>query len=183
MTKTITFTLVALALFLLYLIFGNAAPIYKIGYVAAAIFGCVVFYRVKTSYTLDQNARLSLDDIIKQNNLKPEYKHFFSFNNLVSGVAIGRDDTRILLQSGKLPAKLFHRAEVLSVKTLTTGERSIEITHLNNSIESFKALERVEVFVKDLDNPCYRLYFENVELMRQWESRLTAWLHMHAVEK
>ena len=183
MTKTITFTLVALALFLLYLIFGNAAPIYKIGYVAAAIFGCVVFYRVKTSYTLDQNARSSLDDIIKQNNLKPEYKHFFSDDDLVSGVAISKDDTRILLQSGKLPAKLFHRAEVLSVKTLKQGERDIELIESNYASKNFPALKRVEVFVKDLDNPCYSLYFENVELMRQWESRLNAWLHMHAVEK
>ena len=107
MTKTITFTLVALTLFLLYLIFGDAKPIYKIAYVGVAIFGCYAFFRIKAMYLLEQNARSGLDDIIKQNNFKLEYKHFFSDGDLVSGVALSRDDTRILLQSGNMPAKLF----------------------------------------------------------------------------
>ena len=38
----------------------------------------------------------------------------------------------------------------------------------------------VDVSVKDLDTPRYKLYFQDVEHMRQWENRLTAWLDMHA---
>ncbi len=182
MTKTITFTLVALTLFLLYLIFGDAKPIYKIAYVGVAIFGCYAFFRIKAMYLLEQNARSGLDDIIKQNNFKLEYKHFFSDGDLVSGVALSRDDTRILLQSGNMPAKLFHRDEVLSIKRLTGVEKHDEMWESDNNFKASAALRRVEVLVKDLDNPCYKLYFENDDLKRQWEGRLTAWLDMHGVK-
>jgi hypothetical protein len=36
----------------------------------------------------------------------------------------------------------------------------------------------VDVAVRDLDTPRYKLYFPNKDQMVQWENRLTAWLDM-----
>ena len=38
----------------------------------------------------------------------------------------------------------------------------------------------VDVSVRDLDHPRYKLYFQTLDQMRQWENRLAAWLDMHA---
>ena len=182
MTKTTKFTLGAAALFLLFLVFGSSNKIDKLLYAGLAVFALVVFYRVKASYLLEESLRLSLetlDDLIKKNNFTPEYKHSFSKEGLVSGVAIRKDDPRIFLLSGNLPAKLFDRDAVLSIKRLKTGEKYDETWESDNSFKSTAALQRVEVFVKDLDTPSYKLYFEDGDLTRQWESRLTAWLDMH----
>ena len=118
MTKTTKFTLGAVALFILFLMFSNAGPIYKLAYACAGIFAGYAFYRVKEESLLEQDARSSLDDLIKKKNFTPDYKHFFSEDGLVSGVAISKSDSRILLQSDKLPAVLFPRDGVLSIKRL-----------------------------------------------------------------
>lgn len=182
MTKTTKITLGAVALFILFLIFSNAKPIYKVAYACAGIFACYMFYRVKGEYLLEQNARSSLDDLIKQKNFIPDYKHFFSEEGLVSGVAISKSDPRILLQSGELPAVLFPRDGVLSIKRLKGVDKYDETWESDNSFKAHAALSRVEVLVKDLNNPCYKLYFENDDLTRQWEGRLTAWLDTHATK-
>lgn len=181
MTKT-TFAFGAFGLVLLFLIFGDSKLIDKLAVVGIGIVVCVVVWAVfRTAgeqYDSEQKARSELDNHIKQNNIKADYKYFFSGHGLFSGVAISNSDERIILVSDKTPMKLFHRDAVLSVKSLSEAERILESGRCTP--KEMALVKRVEVFVKDLENPCYKLYFKDDELTRLWASRLTAWLSMHA---
>lgn len=176
----------AVALFVLWLVFGDAKPTHKFTLVAVAVVGYQAFSRAKAQHTLKEDARQGMVNLITQNGFQPDYQHFFSDGNQVSGVAISKDDPRIILASAAVPAKLFHRDAVLSIASETGKEKDVKFKALSmtgaGDKQVTKVVHVVDVSVKDLDSPRYKLYFENADLMRQWENRLTAWLDMHAAQ-
>ena len=184
MTKTSMLKLGAVALFALWLVFGDAKPTHKFALVAAVVVIYQAVSRAKGQHKLQEDARQGMVNLITQNGFKPDYQHFFSDGNQVSGVAIGKDDPRIVLASAAVPAKLFHRDAVLSITSETGKEKDVQFKALSmtgaGDKQVTKVVHVVDVAVKDLDSPRYKLYFENADLMRQWQNRLTAWLDMHA---
>ena len=184
MTKTNMLKLGAFALLALWLVFGNTELKHKVVLVVAALVIYQVVKRVNGEHKLQEDARQGMLNLFTANGFKPDYQHFFSDGNQVSGVAIGNDDPRIVLASAAVPAKLFHRNAVLSVTSETGKENDVQFKLLSmtgaGDKQVTKAVYIVDVAVKDLDNPRYKLYFENADLMRQWQNRLIAWLEMHA---
>lgn len=184
MTKTSMLKLGAIGLFVLWLVIGDAKLTHKLTLVAVVVVGYQAYSRAKGQHKLKEDARQGMVNLITQNDFKPDYQHFFSDGNQVSGVAIGKEDPRIVLASAAVPAKLFHRKDVLSVASETGKEKDVQFKTLSmtgaGDKQVTKVVHVVDVAVKDLDSPRYKLYFENADLMRQWENRLTAWLDLHA---
>ena len=184
MTKTSMFKLGAATLFVLFLAFGSADLKTKVVLCVAIFVIYQAVSRFNAQHEVQESARQGMVNLIAENGFKPDYQHFFSDGNQVSGVAISKDDPRIILASAAVPAKLFHRKDVLSVASETGKEKDVQFKALSitgaGDKQVTKAVYVVDVSVKDLDSPRYKLYFENADLMRQWESRLTAWLDMHA---
>ena len=187
MTKTTMFKIGAITLFVLFLIFGSADFKTKAVLCVAVFVVYDGFTRFKAQHVQQESARKGMLDLITQNNLKPEYQHFFSDGNQVSGVAISKNDPRIILASAAVPAKLFHRSAVLSIASNTGKENDVEFKVLSftgaGDKQVSKVVHVVDVSVKDLDSPRYKLYFENADLMRQWENRLNAWMGMHPTQQ
>ena len=178
------FKIGAVALLVLFLVFSDMKLSSKLGWVIAAIVVYNFVSRFKAQHAVSEEARQGMGKLYAENNFKPDYEHFFSDGGQVSGVAICKDDPRIVLASAAVPAKLFHRDAVMSIASATGKEKDVEFKLLSmtgaGDKQVTKAVYVVDVSVKDLDSPRYKLYFENADLMRQWESRLTAWLDMHA---
>lgn len=191
MTKTTMFKLGAGTLFVLYLIFGSASFDKKFGLCVVLGAGYLVvsqtYNRVKGQHTLKVNAAQGMLNLFKENNFKPDYEHFFSDGNQVSGVAICKNDARIILASAAVPAKLFKREDVLSIAAETGKEKDVTFKPLSMTGAGDKLVTKVvhvvDVSVSDLDSPRYKLYFESADLMRQWENRLNAWMGMHPVQR
>ena len=96
------------------------------------------------------------------------------------------------LRAGKYErpgSELIQRYQALEavVKRAETGkEKDVKFKVLSvtgaGDKQVTKVVHVVDVSVKDLDTPRYKLYFQNDHHMRQWESRLTAWLDMRAAQ-
>lgn len=187
MTKMTMFKIGAAVLFAIFLIFGSADFKTKAVSLVAVFVVYSGFTRFKAQHVQQESARKGMLDIITQNNLKPDYQHFFSDGNQVSDVAISKDDPRIILASAAVPAKLFHRNEVLSITSNTGKENDVEFKVLSftgaGDKQVSKVVHVVDVSVRDLDSPRYKLYFESADLMRQWENRLNAWMGMHPTQQ
>ena len=191
MTKTTMFKIGAATLFVLYLLIGSASFDKKFGLCVVIIMGYIVvsqaYNRAKGQHSLQENARLGMQNLFKENNFKPDYQHFFADGNQVSGVAISKDDARIILASAAVPAKLFNREEVLSVASETGKEKDVKFKVLSITGAGDKVITKVvhvvDVSVRDLDSPRYKLYFQSADLMRQWEDRLNAWMDMNTVQQ
>lgn len=184
MTKMTIFKIGSISLFVLFLLFGSADFKTKFAFSVALFIGYQVVNRVKGQHAVQENARQGMVEVMAQNNFTAEYQHFHSSGNQVSGVAISKDDPRIVLASASVPARLFHRNEVLSIVSETAKEKDVEFKALSftgaGDKQVTKVVHVVDVSVRDLDTPRYKLYFQDADHMRQWENRLTAWLHMHA---
>lgn len=184
MSKKTMFKVGALVLLVLWLIFGNTDFSNKFVLCAVVAVGYQTFTRFKAQHTLKENARQGMVDLMAQNGFNADYEHFHSDGNQVSGVAISKDDPRIVLASAAVPAKLFHRDAVLSIASETGKEKDVQFKPLSitgaGDKQVTKVVHVVDVSVKDLDTPRYKLYFQDADHMRQWENRLTAWLNMHA---
>ena len=184
MSKKTMFKLGALALFVLWLIFGDAAFKDK----AVVVLGVVVVYnavsRVMGQEALKKEAAQGMVNLYAENSFKPDYEHFHADGNQVSGVAISKDDPRIVLATAGVPARLFSRRDVLSVGSEAGKEKDVQFKAVSFTGAGDKVVNTdvyvVDVSVKDLDHPRYKLYFQNLDQMRQWENRLAAWLDMHA---
>ncbi|CAM3689582.1 hypothetical protein [Paracidovorax anthurii] len=183
MTKTSMLKLGASTLFALWLVFGDAKLTHKATLVVAVVVIYQAVSRVSGQHKLQEDARQGMANLIAQNNFKADYQHFFSDGNQVSGVAIAKDDPRIVLASAAAPAKLFDRSNVLSVMSETGKEKDVQFKALSmtgaGDKQVTKVVHVVDVSVRDLDNPRYKLYFQNADEMRQWENRLNAWMNMH----
>ena len=187
MTKTSMFKLGAAALFVLWLVFGDAKLSHKLTLVVVGIVGYQVYSRAKGQHALKEDARQGMLNLINENNFKPDHEHFFADGNQVSGVAISKTDSRIILASAAVPAKLFNREAVLSIGSETGKEKDVtfkplSITGAGDKVVT-KVVHVVDVSVRDLDYPRYKLYFETADLMKQWENRLNAWMGMHPVQQ
>lgn len=186
MTKASIFKIGVITLILLFLIFGSADLNTKFILCAVAIVGYTTFSRVKAQHAAQESVRQGMVNLMTQSNFNAEYQHFHADGNQVSGVAISQNDDRIVLASATAPAKLFHRDAILSIAAETGKEKDVKFKALSvtgaGDKQVTKVVHVVDVSVKDLDTPRYKLYFQNDHHMRQWESRLTAWLDMHAAQ-
>lgn len=184
MRKMTIVKITAAALFAVWLFFGDAKISHRFGVLAGVVIGYQVYSRVKVQHAIQEGARLAMIELMKQNDFTAEHQHFHSSGNQVSGVAISKDDPRIVLASAGVPAKLFHRSDVLGLASEKGKEKEAQFKLLSMTGAGDKQVTKdvfvVDVAVKDLDTPRYKLYFQDVEHMRQWERRLAAWLDIHA---
>lgn len=186
MSKKSMFKYGAIALFVLWLIFSSGNLIDK-GWV---LLGVVVFYNVVKralgQEALKKEAAQGMVNLYAENSFKPDYEHFHADGNQVSGVAISKDDSRIVLATAGVPARLFTRRDVLSVESAAGKEKDVQFRLLSPTGAGDKVVKKdvfvVDVSVRDLDHPRYKLYFQNIDQMRQWENRLAAWMDMHAAQ-
>lgn len=184
MRKMTILKIAAAVLFALWLFFGDGKTSHRFVVLVAVVVGYQVYSRVKTQHAIQEGARLGMIELMQQHDFKPEHQHFHSSGNQVSGVAISKDDPRIVLASAGVPARLFHRSDVLGLASEKGKEKELQFKLLSMTGAGDKQVNKdvyvVDVSVKDLDTPRYKLYFQDAEHMRQWENRLAAWLDMHA---
>lgn len=186
MSKKSMFKYGVMALFVLWLIFSNGNPIDK----AWVLLGVVVFYNVVKralgQEALKKEAAQGMVNLYVESSFKPDYEHFHAEGNQVSGVAISKDDSRIVLATAGVPARLFSRRDVLSVESAAGKEKDVQFRLLSPTGAGDKVVKKdvfvVDVSVGDLDHPRYKLYFQDIDQMRQWENRLTAWMDMHTAQ-
>lgn len=187
MTKTTMFKIGASTLFVLFLFFGSADFKTKAVMCVAIFVVYNAIARFNGQQALKVDAAQGMLKCFEENNFKPDYEHFFADGNQVSGVAISKNDSRIVLASAAVPAKLFNREEVLSVTSETGKEKDVEFKALSMTGAGDKVVTKVvhvvDVSVRDLDSPRYKLYFQSADLMRQWENRLNAWMDMNTVQQ
>ena len=184
MSKKSMFKYGAIALFVLWIIFSGGQLKDKV----VVLFGAVVLYsivkRVMAQEAVKNEAAQGMQNLFTQNGFKPDYEHFHADGNQVSGVAISKDDPRIVLATAGVPAKLFPRKDVLSIGAQAGKEKDVQFKAVSLTGAGDKVVNKdvyvVDVSVKDLDHPHYKLYFKSIDHMRQWESRLAAWMDMHA---
>ena len=184
MRKMTIVKIVAAALFALWLFFGDGKTSHRFVVLVAVVVGYQVFSRVKAQHAIQEGARLRMIELMQEHDFKPEHQHFHSNGNQVSGVAIRADDPRIVLASAGVPARLFQRSDILGLASEKGREQELQFKLLSMTGAGDKQVNKdvfvVDVSVKNLDTPRYKLYFQDMEHMRQWENRLAAWLDMHA---
>lgn len=191
MTNTTKLKIGAVSLLVLYLIFGSASfgKKFELCFVLGVAYLVVsqIYSRLKGQHALKVDAAQGMLNCIKESSFKPDYQHFFADGNQVSGVAISKDDSRIILASAAVPAKLFNRDAVLSIASATGTENDVAFKPLSLTGAGDKLVTKVvhvvDVSVRDLDSPRYKLYFETADLMKQWENRLNAWMGMHPTQQ
>jgi hypothetical protein len=141
-----------------------------------------IYATVSRNAAIKKAVASSLIEKMKEASFKPDYEYFHADGLQVSGVAIKKDDSRILLVTAGTDAKFFESKDVISVKSDLTTEMDIQakrsMTGIIGQQEVRKNVFVVEVALRDLDTPRYKLYFPDKDQMVQWENRLTAWLDM-----
>lgn len=184
MSKKSMFKYGALALFVLWLVFSDMRFTEKAGLVMGAFVIYNVVKRVNGQQAMKSEAAQGMLNLFTENSFKPDYEHFHADGNQVSGIAISKDDPRIVLATAGVPAKIFPRKDVLSIGSQASKEKDVQFKAVSFTGAGDKVVNKdvyvVDVSLRDLDHPRYKLYFESIDQMRQWESRLAAWMDMHA---
>lgn len=105
----------------------------------------------------------------------------------MSGGAISQNDAGSILATAAVPAKRFNRNEALPIPSESGSEKNVESQPLSMTVAGdkwvAKLVHRVGAAVRDLDSPRYKLHFESVDLMRQWENHLNAWMSMQPAQQ
>ena len=112
-------------------VFGSAELKTRLVLCAVTIVGYQTFTRFKGQHTVQENVRQGMVNVMAQSNFKADYQRFHSDGNQISGVAISKDDPRIVLASAAVTAKLFHRNDVLSIGSETGKEKDVQFKPLS----------------------------------------------------
>ena len=131
MRKMTIVKIAAAVLFALWLFFGDGKTSHRFVVLVAVVVGYQVYSRVKTQHAIQEGARLGMIELMQQHDFKPEHQHFHSSGNQVSGVAISKDDPRIVLASAGVPARLFHRSDVLGLASEKGKEKELQFKLLS----------------------------------------------------
>ncbi len=180
MTKTTIKIAVFGGIFLLFAFSGKHFEWFKPLVVTAVIYAIYEVYANKAA------VKKSVGDSMKQKmeeaSFKPDYEYFHADGLQVSGVAIKKDDSRILLVTAGTEAKFFDAKDVISVKSELGTEQDVTVgVRLYGGIAPKNVDKKVcvvDIAVRDLDTPRYKLYFPDKDQMTQWDNRITAWIDM-----
>lgn len=180
----ISSTLIKLAIFgaiFLWILFsgGRHGGLFYAIFITGSLYG--IYATVAGKAALKKSIAQSMLSKMQEAAFKPDYEYFHADGLQVSGVAIRKDDSRILLVTAGTEAKFFESKDVISIKSDLTTEMDVQVKMGLSGTrprDVKKDVFVVDVAVRDLDTPRYKLYFPNKDQMVQWENRLTAWLDM-----
>lgn len=125
-----------------------------------------------------------IKELISSENFEPEFDYFYEDGLIVSAIAIGKDDDRILLASARVPPKLIPVSKIISFRSFVGKEQDLQFKVSGGGSGPRKVEKNVhtlEFTVGDLESPQYKIYFASNEQLSQWESRIAAWQEMKKV--
>ena len=126
----------------------------------------------------------NIKELINSENFLPEFDYFHEDGLIVSAIAIGKDDDRILLASARVPPKLIPASKIISFRSLVGKEHDLQFKVTGGGSgprQVEKNVHTLEFTVEDLENPHYKIYFASNEQLSQWGSRIAAWREMKKV--
>lgn len=145
--------------------FGNTDFSNKFVLCAMAAVGYPTFTSFKAQHTQKENAQQRMEDLMAQINFKALYKHAHSDGNQVLSAAISKDDPRIVSASAVVSAELSHRDAILSIVSEMGEEKDVQFKPLSmtgvGDAQVTKVMHVVDMLVKYLDTPQYKLYFQD----------------------